>query len=357
MKASKLRGKSASVVLDEHAFKSPSSDEPYGVPPEQAAADEKAQWGSYRTPQPTAPGAEPSAIVADSFTAYQNEVFWTDTPRRQCWLWCRRARKSTTGGAKAFRLMAETRGVDVFFLSASLLLGEEYIRKEAFVWQLLLRKMRDQAAKRGMKFESDADGVDLDALCDIFEQNKLVTRLWHDRTTCSRTLVLAPTPRAVGYGGHVFVDEWARIDALKEVKESIDPIMSDNPQFQYIWSSTSPLDDTHYSWELFCPPQESFAVRAKGNWYLSPSKIWVHRVDAFDRQAAGLKCYHPDTGAVITPEEDRQLYFDKDAWDRNFALAFKRSGMAAVPLSVVERAMDLGRNEGKCNAITEEIVP
>jgi hypothetical protein len=337
--AAKLKGKTATVALDEGAFPKPVPADPSPV---------------SHLPSP---GAEPSAVVAESFTPYQSEVFWTDTPRRQCWLWGRRARKSTTGGAKAFRLMAETRGVDVFFLSASLLLGEEYIRKEAFVFQLLLKKMRQQAEQRGMKFESAADGVDIDGLCDLFEHNKLVTRLWHDRTTCSRTLVLAPTPRAVGYGGHVFVDEWARIENLKEVKESIDPIMSDNPQFQYIWSSTSPLDDTHYSWEMFCPPQEKFPVSAKGNWYLSPSKIWVHRVDAWDRQAAGLKVYHPDTGAVITPDEDRKLAFDKDAWDRNFALQFKRSGSAAVSLAAVQEAMRLGRDECLCNAVTEEIVP
>ena len=329
-KLSTLHGKTGTVFIDKLAMKPP-----VAVIPAAAA---------------------PMALLAKDFTAYQEEAFWTDTPRRQCWLWCRRARKSTTGGAKAMRLMAETAGVDVFFLSASLLLGEEYIRKEAFVWQMILRRGREWAETRGMKMDSTGDGVDLDGLCDIFEHNKLVTRLWHDRTTCSRTLVLAPTPRAVGYGGHVFVDEWARIENLKEVKESIDPIMSDNPNFLYCWSSTSPLDDSHYSWELFCPPQESFPVRARGNWYLSPSKIWVHRVDALDRQVAGLKMYHPDTGAAITPEEDRKLAFDKDAWDRNFALQFKVGGLAAVSLQAVERAMDLGRNEGKCNAVTEEIV-
>ena len=98
-----------------------------------------------------------------------------------------------------------------------------------------------------------------------------------------------------------------------------------------------------------------FKPNARGNWYKSQYGIMVHRLDSWDAQLAGVPHYHPDTGAAITPEEDRALAPDKTAWDRNFALKFIIGGSAAVSLTALARAMEQGRGQCLGVNITEEV--
>lgn len=296
-----------------------------------------------------------------SMRVAQREVFWSDAGQ-ELWLWRRQFGKSRTLGAWGIRQMIEMRGCAVFFVSASIVLGTENIRKEAEIWIETTNAMRKFAANAGMKLTTDADlkggkMLDADAVADLFEHSKLETKIWHDSTTYSRSRVVAPNPStAVGWTGHVVLDEVGRIPDLKDIMEAVEPFMSSNPQFRYRLATTPPPADDHYSWEIIVPPQEEFPVRPEGNWYESQAGIRVHRLDVYDAYAAGIPMYHPKTREKISPEESRRLAFDKTAWDRNYALRFIRGGVAACSLSHLFLAMERGQDLGIAEQISEEVV-
>ncbi|MCL1888746.1 MAG: hypothetical protein FWF96_07760, partial [Kiritimatiellaeota bacterium] len=58
--------------------------------------------------------------------------------------------------------------------------------------------------------------------------------------------------------------------------------------------------------------------------------------------AAGWMFYHPKTRARITPAQHRALAFDRDAWDRNYGLAFPTGGTGAVQLLWLPAALEKG---------------
>lgn len=299
--------------------------------------------------------AAPAPLI--NFRGYQKEVFWL-TFRMLFLLWRRQAGKSFTLACKALGLMVAKPNQTCIFCSASISLGTEFIRKEAEVWTKVMEKYRAIAKSQNLLFQSSADGLDFDAVCDLFEHDKLETRIYHDRTTYSRSRVVAPNPAtAVGWTGNVFLDEVGRIPAFKEVMEALGPIIESNPEFLLWMATTPPPDDKHESFEMFSPPVLTFPVNPVGNFYESPSGVTVHRFDAFDAELAGVRLHHPKTGVPITPQEHRALAFDKAGWDRNYALKFLAGGTAAVSLAAITRAMMAGKEAG-CLGINigEEVV-
>lgn len=295
----------------------------------------------------------PKAII--QLRKYQKEAFWSDAGV-EFWLWRRQAGKSFTAASKALRRMMTMRGLSSFFVSASIALGAEFLRKEAEVWQKVLEAMRIAAEKEGLKLDSTADGLDLDAICDLFEHQKLETKIWHDRTTYSRSRVIAPNPdTAVGWTGDIWLDEFGRMPDFQAVREAVLPFMSSNPQFRLLGITTPPPDEAHYSWEMVLPEQEEFPVKAKGNWYRSDAGFRVHRVDAWDAAKAGVPMYDDETRQALTPEEHRTKTFDKTAWDRNFGLRFVAGGTAALPLALIQLAMERGKHLCAGNNCTEVI--
>ena len=293
---------------------------------------------------------------------YAVEPFWDDDSGIAFWLWRRQAGKSYHAAAKALRRMMLIRGLLSVFVSASISLGQEFIRKEAAIWSIVLAAFRDAAKAGGSQLTTSADNdsgalLDLDAICDLFEHQRLETRIWHDRMTYSRSIVVAPNPdTAVGWTGDIWMDEVGRMPDFKDVLEAVLPFMSSNPQFRLLMITTPPPDDKHYSWELFLPPQEEFPVNPRGNWYTSEAGYLVHRVDAADAFAAGISMFDDKTREAISPDEHRARAFDKTAWDRNFGLRFVTGGQAAVSLASLSRAMELGSRYGCLDAnITEEI--
>lgn len=289
------------------------------------------------------------------FRGPQSAVFWY-VIRILFLLWRRQMGKSFTLACKALDRMMERRNHLCVFCSASIPLGTEFIRKEAEVWQKVMEKYRAAAKQREQLFESNADGLDLDAICDLFEHEKLETKIWHDRTTYSRSRVVAPNPAtAVGWTGDVFLDEVGRMPDLKDLLEAVMPIFESNPEFIMRMATTPPPDDSHYSFELFQPPTEEFEASPAGNFYDSPSGILVHRCDAWDAELAGVRLHHPKTGEPITPEQHRALSFDKRGWDRNYALKFLAGGTAAISLPALLRAMADGKDKGVAVDVTEVI--
>jgi hypothetical protein len=290
---------------------------------------------------------------------HQEELFWRDDLRRCAAIWRRQGRKSTTLSNIALRRMMERNNHTCIFGSAAVLIGGEFLRKEVTTWKFAIGKMRGMAAAQKMQATSTFDDLpDIEAMCDVFEHSKLEVKIWHDKTTYSRSVVVACNPdTAVGWTGDIFLDEVGRIADYKDVLEAVLPFMDNNPEFILRMATTPPPDDTHYSWEYLVPPSEEFVVNPRGNWYRTQSGIWVHRADVFDTCAAGLALFDPDSGEKTTPEEHRKKAFDKTAWDRNYACRFVRGGVAAISIAALQNAMAKGRGVCLAANVTDEIVP
>ncbi|WP_157837235.1 hypothetical protein [Geminisphaera colitermitum] len=304
----------------------------------------------------TSPPSPPQTGVVP-FRAYQRAGF-RHPLRRLGYVWRRQGGKSYLLSNEALDWMMETPGVLTSIISAAIALGTEIIVKEAQSWRDHLAKLKAVAAANALKLETNADDIDFDGFCDLFEHSKLEAKLWHDRTTCSRTRVIAPNPNtAVGWTGHIIGDEFGRWPNCQEVLEAIEPFMESNPQFRLRLATTPPPDDKHYSYEMLLPPEGTeFTPNAAGNFYKSDYGLMIHRVDAWDAALAGVLMHHPDTGEKITPEQHRALAFDKTAWDRNYGLKFIAGGTAAVSLMAIGRAMALGKGTCVGANITEAVV-
>jgi len=288
--------------------------------------------------------------------AYQRQVF-RHKLRRLFLLWARQRGKSFTLASDALDRMMATPGRLVTFISASIVLGSEFLLKEVQIWAKFIELYRKAAEEAGLKLTTTADGLDLDALADLFEHSKLETRLWHSNSVCSRSRVIAPNPdTAVGWTADIYGDEIGRWPNAQDVFEAVIPFMNSNPDLVMRLATTPPPDDRHWTYEAFLPPQEEWEVNSLGNWFKAPCGIMTHRFDCFDGMAAGFSMFHPDTGAAITPNEDRELAFDKSAWDRNNALHFLAGGTSAVSLMSLQRAMILGRGQCWGADITEELI-
>ena len=123
-------------------------------------------------------------------------------------------------------------------------------------------------------------------------------------------------------------------------------------------ATTPPPDDSHYSYELLAPPPElegTFPVNPRGNWYKSRAGILVHRVDAWDGAAAGVKLFDLQTREALTPEEHRARAVDKQAWDRNYGCQFIKGGTAAVSIAALYHAQAAGMREGMGIHITDSL--
>lgn len=308
-----------------------------------------------KTTPDAAPAPKKKAGVVP-FRTYQRAGFRYPS-RRLGYVWRRQGGKSYLLGNEALDWMMETPGVLTSIISAAIALGTEIIVKEAQSWRDHLGRLKTVAAANKLKLETNADAIDFDGFCDLFEHSKLEAKLWHDQTTASRTRVIAPNPNtAVGWTGHIIGDEFGRWPNCQEVLEAIEPFMESNPQFRLRLATTPPPDDKHYSYEMLLPPEGvAFEPNAKGNFYKSSYGLLIHRVDAWDAALAGVAMHHPDSGEKITPAEHRSLAPDKTAWDRNYAIKFIAGGTGAVSLASIARAMDLGRRECLAVNVTEEI--
>jgi hypothetical protein len=278
-------------------------------------------------------------------------------------IWRRQFGKSFTLANIALDWMMETPGVLVTIVSAAIRLGEENIRKEVEVWRIVMNALRAKAAEADLKLVTNADDddgklLDVDAIADLFEHQKLRTYLKFDNVTESRSMIIAPNPdTAVGNTGHLILDEVGRMPEFRELWEAVEPFMASNPNYRGRMATTIPPNDDHYSFEILSPPDtdKPFPVNPRGNFYESSAGISVHRVDAWDAAAGGVPIYDMKTGRPLTPEEARAKALDKDAWDRNFGEKWIRGGAAALGLQELLFAMQQGAKMGIGVQITEEI--
>lgn len=293
---------------------------------------------------------------------YQEEAF-RHPAGLLAWLYRRQSGKSYGLGITALDWMME-KVCTVIFASAALRLGMENILKEAEIWRQVTEQLRKVSEAAGNKLATSADNdagqlLDVDAIADLFEHQKLETRLYHTRTTYSRSMVVAPNPdTAVGWTGHVILDEVGRMPEFRDVFEAMEPIVSSGQDYRVRMATTPPPDDDHYSYELLAPPPEldgNFPVNPRGNWYTSRQGILVHRVDAWDGHAAGIPLYDLKSREPLTPDEHRARAVDKTAWDRNYGIRFIKGGTAAISLAALYHAQAAGASQGTGIHITDQL--
>lgn len=271
--------------------------------------------------------------------------------------------KTTLAAMISLLKMMKTPGHTVIFASIKLDLGREIVRKEAEALQKSIAHMAQQA-KAASKMLDVLDNqkarsvmtLNADDFAELYEAQRLEMRVYFSNTIYSRTKVVALTPAAVGETGDSILDEVGRAKNFREVWEAMKPIMSSNPDYRTIFTTTPPPDDGHYSVELLAPPVGmEFPVNPEGNWYKSELGVRVLRVDAWDAYADGLPIYDDDTGAPISPEQSRNGDFDKEAWDRNYGVKFIQGGTSALGLLQLDSAQRRGLGKCDCFVVQEDI--
>jgi hypothetical protein len=297
--------------------------------------------------------------------AFERDI---DLHRISAFLTRRQYGKTTNASRISLKKMMRTAGHTVVFGSVKLDLGREIVRKESEQMSKAFQLITAQASqvKMDLQLVDDKTGKEVkpEELADkksareksliitpadfaeLYEAQRLEFRLYHSRTIYSRTKVVALTPDAVGETGDLILDEVGRVRNFRAVWEAVKPIISSNPDFRCLLTTTPPPDDTHYSFELLAPPIDwQPPVKPEGNTYRSELGVFVRRVTAWDAAADGIVLYDDDTGKPITPEESRRLDPDKDAWDRNYGVKFVLGGTAAIGLLILDTAQRRGVGE------------
>lgn len=283
---------------------------------------------------------------------------------RICGLLARRQYGKTTIASRiSLKKMMRKAGHTVVFGSVKLDLGREIVRKEGEAIQAAYRLIADATRGKNLLDISDAASgnavpltISADDFAELYESQRLEFRLYHTKTTYSRTKVVALTPSAVGETGDLILDEVGRVKNFREVWEAVKPIIASNPAFRCMLTTTPPPDDTHYSFDLLAPPVGAdLPVNPAGNWYRSELGVHVLRVTAWDAYADGIPLYDDDTGAEISPDESRARDHDKDAWDRNYGCKFVLGGTAAVGLMVLDTAQRRGVGQCACIQVEDDL--
>lgn len=292
-----------------------------------------------------------------NLASYQRELVTTGRDYGMLlMLWRRQGRKTTTFAWQALRWMLEHKGCLVTFATCSLSLGSELTEREVQMLLSIVQAIRGEVS--GAKVESPADNLPWYDVADLYTHNRLEVSLHHDRTTRSRTKIIAANyATARGYSGYVLLDEIGFIRDFKLFFEAVEPIFSANPDYRLWMATTPPEDDSHFSYELSAyPPGLEFQPNPRGNWYENESGLPVHRVSAQDAEAAGVPLYDSKTRAKVSPGQHRAKALDKSAWDRNYGLIFQNGGISAVGLVALMQAQALGAQLG-CLWVEDDLPP
>lgn len=286
---------------------------------------------------------------------YQEGPFWA--PYRQMMkLWRRQTGKTYGEAAKSIRINMEKPWNDVIYASASINVGQELIQKDVAVWTSAMNKLRVKIEEAGQQMQSTFDGLDFDACCDIFEHSKLQVKILHSRTSWSRTIIIAPNvATARGWTGTVILDEVDFMPDFDAMYEAVEPIMSSNKEFRLHMATTLGMSDNSWVYRNCLPPEgfDPGAVNPKGKWYTSTMGIRCHMLNAWDAHAAGVVMYDTNDGTELTPEQHRERSLDRDGWDRNYGLIFKKGGTSAVSRQSILAANSLCRTLFPCVAVED----
>jgi hypothetical protein len=197
--------------------------------------------------------------------------------------WARRCRKSTNLGAIAFDEMSKEAGRTVIAASASLLLGTELINMTASATEQAIIVQNEASAQQAV-FQDSAKDAQLDFRCadadsgkeyqgltredfaDLYRSKRLEMRLYFDRTSYSRQLIIAPVPAtARGWRGTVLRDEagFTPVNLEVALREAVDPIFRDVPDLKMIYASNLGRDDRHPFFTMTMPPPDANSRRTR----------------------------------------------------------------------------------------------
>ena len=298
---------------------------------------------------------------------YENTALVAARKTRKMYLfWTRRGRKSTTLGNMAFDALSREPGQTVIAASASLLVGSELVNMAINSTEQAIRVAHEASALRQALEQSACGNESLklvsanaetgkvyntlsdDDYVDLYKSKRLEYRLYFDRTSYSRLLVIAPNPAtARGWGGWVIRDEqmFTSPEMERELQIATNPIFDTDPNFRMIYASNLCGDDRHPGYEMTLPREPiEFEPNPNGHFYISQTGLLVHRVNLADAYSAGHTLYD-NAGkpqsieaalASITPSE-RKL---------NYMLVHEASGTAAVDALAITCAQT--RGVGRC---------
>jgi hypothetical protein len=308
-------------------------------------------------------------ITRAKFTrrAYENVALVAVRQERVITLfWARRCRKSTNLGAIAFDEMSKEAGRTVIAASASLLLGTELVNMTVSAAEQAIIVAEEAAAVRAV-FENNAEEQKLnlevanaetgkvyernlsrDDFTNLYQSKRLEMRLYHDRTTYSRQLIIAPVPAtARGWRGTVLRDEAGFTAVALEIalREAVDPIFRDVPDLKMIYASNLPRDDRHPFFTMTMPPPDmEFKPNANGHFYRGENGILIHRVNLADAYEAGHVLYD-NKGRPMTLEQFRSDPANKGQLPYNYDLTHIAGGTAAIDLLALLTAQKRGATE------------
>jgi hypothetical protein len=283
-------------------------------------------------------------------------------------LWARQCRKSTTLGEIAFDEMSRERGRNVIAASASLLTGGELISKTLSAAEQAQIVTRQAAAVQAAMTQcaSTAEGLQLkcansdtgkvypnlsaEDFTDLYRSSRLEMRLYHDRTSYSRLLVIAPNPAtARGWTGTVVRDEAGFTHAAleRDLQIAVKPIMDTDPSFKLVYASNLPRDDRHPFFEMTLPdPGAEFKPNKDGHFYRGQNGILIHRVALADAYAAGHVLYDTREGKPMTYEDFCQDPANRLGLNESYRLIHEFGGAAAIDLLALTTSQR--RGIGQC---------
>ena len=275
---------------------------------------------------------------------------------RTCGLVARRQYgKTTLFSAIALKKMMKRRDHTVVFGSAKIGLSRDVVLAESRIIRAGISGLVAQNKNlTGALHVHDAisqkepDRLTEDDFAELFEAQRLEFRLYHDRTSYSRTKIVALHPDTVGETGDLMCDELRAIKGWQDVYEAVSPIISSNPDFRLIMATTIPRDDSHYAFGQLLPPVDFDAPpNAAGAVYESQGGIMCLRLNDYDAYEDGIPIYDEKTGEALDPDTARDRAKDKDAYDRNYRGLFKTGGISSCGLSQMHTAQTRG-TEDRC---------
>lgn len=306
--------------------------------------------------------------------AYQEACFFTDDERvkghfapggRPLYMrrlgreWLRQGGKTTGLSRKALKQMMQARGRLITFASASLNIGSEFVEKEAATWNKLISDFRAEMTDKkfdlqigetkGSGWRNLPENIDLAGLSDVMERSRFEFRLYHTRTSYSRTKIIAPNIATCrSWSGTVYLDECGFVRDLQLLLQEIEPIFSTDATFTFEWSTTPPADRAHYANKLLTAEdgRTEWPTNAAGNWYRNKVGLWVHRVTIDDAHAAGRKVFDPDSGEDQSIEQNRAASLDPEGWDRSNRLIKSLTGTGAISPAALSTCQAQGVGKG-----------
>lgn len=283
--------------------------------------------------------------------------------------WARRCRKSTTLGNMAFDAMSREPGQTVIAASASLLVGSELVQMALNAAEQAIKvKQEAEALRFALEDSTESRGLQLvtansetgkvyanisaEDYTDLYWSKRLEFRLYFDKTSYSRLMVIAPNPAtARGWGGWVFRDEqmFTAPEMERELQIATNPIIDTDPTFRMIYASNLCADDRHPGYEMTLPRDVTeFELNPAGNLYISQTGITVHRVTIRDAYEAGHTLFDKKTGAPLTVEDALHGIAPGER-KQNYELIHEPGGTAAVDALSLATAQQ--RGIGRCASI------